>query len=60
MHSIHYDTSRKLLDLLPVRIHVASFNEFKSSRARLLTLSCVTTCFNSLQLLIPIAQLFGK
>ena len=32
--------------LLPETVHVASINEFKSSKDKLLTLPCVTTCFN--------------
>ena len=32
--------------LLPAMVHVASVSEFKSSRAKLLTLPWVTTCFN--------------
>ena len=38
--------------LLSEKVHVASVNEFKSSRARLLTLSGVTTCFNSWKFVI--------
>ena len=43
MQNIHYDASGMLFD----NDHLASTNEFKSSRARLLTLSSVTMYFNS-------------
>ena len=43
MQNIHYDASGMLFD----NDHLASTNEFKSSRARLLTLSGVTMYFNS-------------
>ena len=43
MQNIHYDASGMLFD----NDHLASTNEFKSSRARLLTLFGVTMYFNS-------------